>query len=515
MVGLALSIAIGVAGVLWSIEPHFQPLFANLSSQDSGEVIEVLQKNGIQYKLDKQQGTILVAADDIHDARIKLSQQGLPNGEGNGFESLSNNSSFGVSQFMEDARYRHALEAELARTITSIHYVKSARVHLAMPKRTVFLRDEKQATASVFIDIYSGRSIGNDQVASIAHLVASSVPGLKSQDVTVVDNQGHLLTDGDEDGPVSTASKYLKYRQQLEMQYSSKIQDLLVPILGPNKVQTRVTADIDFTSETQTQELFNPQAVVKSEQLVQENKSSSSGSAGGVPGTLTNTPPESQVAVDEGIAGSEVKTSSGSGDTRKQEIKNYEVGKTISHTQKQPGHIKRLSVAVVLDDHVKIDPKTKKSTSVKITADELKEITALVKDAIGFNKERGDVVNVTNRSFAVPEEMEDLPAPKIWEEAWFWSLVKQTGGVLCILVLVLGVLRPILRTLVSKPVPTFNPMLERRDAGSVNLGIQGGGQMQFNEIPQSPADRLQMLQGMASNNPKRVAQVVKTWVDGN
>lgn len=512
LVSIAVSIALGVAVVMWSIEPNYRPLYSNISTDDASSIIDVLQQSGIAYKLDRKRGTILVDGDDIHDARIKLAAEGLPRGEGQNFDFLGKSGALGGSQFMENARYRHALEAELARTISNFQSVKSARVHLAIPKQSVFLRDKRKPTASVFVDVYSGSDLSPEKVSSIVHLVASSIPSLDSSNVTVVDNHGNLLTDGSGNNKVNIANRLLQYRQSVENSYVDKIQDILVPLLGPGKVKARVSADIDFTASEQTRESYNPDLpALRSEQMMEENKSSGSG-VGGVPGALSNSP--STAKKSEEVESAAV---GGVADSRRQSTKNYELDKTISHTKMQPGIIKRLTVAVVVDDREKVDAQSGKVTRTPLDKQEIEKITTLVRDAIGYNVQRGDSVNVINSTFAQPPVVEALPEASFYQQNWFFELIKQVLAAIFIFILIFAVLRPLMRYLASSPVRA-NARLAH--IGNIDPNTPEGQAVLASADPmrlpaglQNHQDRMQAVQGMAVNDPKRVAQVVKTWVD--
>jgi len=423
---------------------------------------------------------------------------------------LGKSSGFGSSQFIESARYRHALEAELAQTISSFRSVKSARVHLAIPKQSPFLRDKKHASASVFVDTYAGSRLSQDKVASIVHLVASSISNLDSENVTVVDNQGNLLTDGGGSHEFTEANRLLKYRDQVETMYADKITDILTPLLGMGKVRARVAAEIDFTSSEQTRESFNPDLpALRSEQTLEETRSNSSGGgAKGVPGALSNQPPAAGVTAN--AAASKEQSSS---DNRKQATKNYELDKTISHTRHQPGRVSRLTVAVVVDDKANINAETKEVTRVPLDEKEIAKITALVKDAIGFSAERGDSVNVINSSFAQELPVEPLPAKSFYEEAWFWQVAKVIAGGIILLILIIGVISPTLRSLAVKPDRVFIG----KDGKAVEYD-PSNSQLAANDEDDathymSADERMKSMQQMAGNDPQRVARVVQSWVD--
>ncbi|RAP38616.1 flagellar M-ring protein FliF [Legionella quinlivanii] len=511
MIGLAASVAIGVAVVLWSRTPSYMPLYSQLSPRDSTDVMDTLQRNAIPFKLDETYGTIMVPSSDVQTARLKLAAEGLPRGNNPISELFANGNTFTTSQFMENARYKQALEAELARTISQLHDIKSARVHLAIPRESAFVRDSREPSASVFIDIYPGVELKKQAIASIINLVASSIPNLSASRVTVVDQNGQLLNEGGGGSVFSSSEKYLDYRQTLEQQYAQKIQDILTPLLGFGKVKAKVSADIDFTDFEQTQELYNPDGgAVRSEQLVEEQRKTAN--AGGVAGSLSNSPPKNANLQGKGQNKNAPNTptpasqeQTDSNDMQKQVVKNFELDKTVSHTKNQPGSIKRLTVAVLIDNRPVLDPKTKKMVLKPLTAKELDQVKALVSDAIGLNTERGDSLNVVNSNFVKPDPIEPIPEPHFWQTSTFWSIVKQSLGGLFVLGLVFGVFRPLFKTLAS------NRSEEVEEEQQSELTYQGQGMLPSNANDYET--QLALLRQVVDKEPKRVAQVVKTWVD--
>lgn len=290
MLGLAASVALGVTVVLWSWAPSYGVLYGALEEQDVSTVLDSLHQNGFEAKLDQATGAILVPTSSIHDARIKLASMGLPKGVSAGFDALDEKSSFGISQFMEKARYQRALEIELARTISSLSNVKSARVHLAVPRQSVFVRNRKKASASIVINLFPGRSLDEGQVTSIMHMVSSSVPNMETSKVTIVDQRGNLLTRGESSQQMARTGAQFEYAGRLEKSYIERIERLLSPILGSESVRAQVTAEIDFTVSEQTQESFNPDTpALRSNQTTVDQSSGSIN--GGIPGALSNQPP--------------------------------------------------------------------------------------------------------------------------------------------------------------------------------------------------------------------------------
>lgn len=516
--GLAASIALGLAVVLWSRDPSYVPLYSQLNPRDSSEVVASLQRSGIEFKIDQTHGTLLVAADQLQSARLKLAAEGLPHESDGGEEMFGGNSTFNTSQFMENARYKQALETQLARTISKFNDIKSARVHLAIPRESAFVRDSQAPSASIFIDVYSGAEIKKHTIAAIINLVASSIPSLNASRVTVVDQDGQLLNEGGGQSMFSDTDRFLDYRQNLEQQYAHKIQDMLTPILGYGRVRAKVSADIDFTTFEKTEELFNPELPsLRSEQKMEEKRSASN-DASGVPGSLSNTPqanpalapktppgknaPPAQAAPQPGET-----EQAHANDTRMQSTKNFELDKTVSHTKNQPGTIKRLSVAVLVDDRAVMDEKTKKMTQKPLSTKEIDQIKLLVSDAIGLDTKRGDSLNVINSGFVKPDPIAAIPEESFWQKDMFWSILKQTGGALFILAMIFGVLRPMLKTLAN------NKIVEEtaQSAPSGELTYEGG------KISMKDAtdydSQLSLLRQVVDRDPKRVAQVVKSWVD--
>ena len=506
--GLAASIAIGMAVVLWSRDPSYVPLYSQMSPRDSSEVMSALERSGIEFKIDQGHGLVLVTAKDLQNARFKLAAQGLPRESNVTSELFSGSNTFNTSQFMENARYKQALEAELARTISKFTDIKGARVHLAIPRESAFVRDSQAPSASVFIDVYSGSEIKKHTIAAIVNLVASSIPSLNASRVTVVDQDGQLLNEGGGQSLFSETDRYFDYRQNIEHQYAQKIQDILTPLLGYGRVRAKVSADIDFTSFEQTQELFNPELPsLRSEQKMEEKRTSMEAN-GGVAGTVSNSPQANNAQAQQGPNSPQQSATDQvqSNDTRTQSTRNFELDKTVSHTRKQPGTIKRLSVAVLVDNRSTLDKTTKKMVQKSLSTKEIDQIKLLVSNAVGLNVKRGDSLNVINSSFVKPDPIAAVPEQSFWQKDGFWSIIKQSGGALFILALLFGVLRPMLKTLANN-----------KDVVQSMPG-QSGGEMGYDgtlSIKDATDfdSQLRLLRQVVDQEPKRVAQVVKTWVD--
>ena len=547
MVGLAASIALGFWVVLWSQEPDYRPLFTDVSNLDASQVANVLQQQNIRFKVDTNNGMIMVESDKINQARLKLAAEGLPTGNTMGYALLDKEEPFGTSQFMEKTRYYRSVEGELAKTISSMNRVRGARVHLAIPKRSVFINDNRKPSASVFVELYPGQSLDRMQVAAIVQLVASSIPELNEKQVTVVDQRGQLLTNNDGDTDLVMAAHQFEYTKKIEDQYISRISNILDPIVGPNGYKVQVNADVDFNKTEQTSEYFNPDSsAVRSEQTLNEVVGGN-GSTGGIPGALSNQPPgavtvpqttgANNAAAANGAQ--QTKTSSSNGNVREEATRNFELDRTISHTRHQVGAIKRLTVAVVLDDKTAPAAATAANTGtagganatapaapkrIPISDAEMQRIRQLVQDAIGFNAARGDSVSVINQPFhqAQPEQVEQIPPTPIWQQPWFWDLAKKGGGFLLVIFLIFGVLRPILKRLAEAGKDETLAQLESQmggalggaaaEAGGPEVTLSGAANPLLPGPDASYDQHLDAVKSMVAEDPRRVAQVVKTWI---
>lgn len=515
MAGLAASVALGMWVVMWSQEPSYRVLFSNLNDQDAVQITEELQQLGVEYKLNDQSGSVMVTADRVHDVRLKLASQGLPKGSGVGFELLEKESGFGTSQFIETARYHRALEGELGRTISSLKNVESARVHLAIPEQPSFIRNRRKPSASVMINLFAGRNLEDGQVAAITNLVSSSIPHLEPDRVTVVDEKGQLLTGKDASKNMAMTSSQFEYRRKLEEYYVQRIEDLLSPITGQGNMRAQVSADLDFTEVEQTKESFNPDLpAIRSEQTTEQKTVGSNGTSG-VPGSLSNQAPGGGIAQggqEQPAAGGD-NASAPPVNTTRRSTRNYELDRIVSHTKLPSGSVRRLSVAVVIDNKETVNDDGE-AVAQPLTQEELDRYTGLVKDAVGFKAQRGDSVSVVNVPFNTPPEPEPLPEPSLFEKPWLWSGLKVmlAGGV--ILLLMFGVLRPVLRELAAKgkTIPEQQLALQGAQAAGGQQQIpaqQGGGQLSG---PSNYEDNLGKAKNMANQDPKVVAQVVRNWV---
>ena len=526
MFGLAASVAIGVWIVLWSQGEDYLPLYANLDKMDPTDVLNILQTNQIEHKVDPKTGALLVEADQIHQARLKLAGAGVSPDGSFGFELMEKEQPLGTSQFMENARFKRSLEGELARTISSIRAVKGARVHLAIPKPSAFIRDPRKPSASVFLELYNGGTITSEQVRAIANLVAFSIPELTLENVNVVDQRGNLLSNFDSDEEMAVAHKQMEYVHALETRISNRIGSILEPILGPDRFRAEVAADVDFTQVEQTDELFNPDLPsVRSEQLVEESRGGQGG-LGGIPGALSNQPPADAEAPEQaaaGAAGAGAETAKGS--SRRQSVRNYELDRTISHTRHQVGRISRLSVAVLVDNVAKTNA-AGETVSAPMPQEELDRLSILVRDAVGYDASRGDSVNIVNSPFLPKEVVEEVPIedPPWWEQPAIKGYIRMGMMGLGILLLMYFLSR-VMRSLADNAKEMREMEAQRAlgalsgdlggDLSDATVTLSGGDSLLLGGPNESYEQQLNAVKGLIAEDPGRVAQVVKKWVSSH
>tara|TARA_R110002110_G_scaffold405241_1_gene624174 strand:- start:7132 stop:8799 length:1668 start_codon:yes stop_codon:yes gene_type:complete len=523
--GLAASIALGIGLVQWASKPDFMPLYGEMSPGAITEVLQSLDTAGIEYRYDGRSGTVSVPSDRVHQARLNLASEGLPQGDKSGFNMLYEEQQMGISSFIEKARYDRALEHELARSIASLDSVKAARVHLAVPKQSAFVRKTSKPAASVLLSLYPGRDLTERQLAGVAFLVASSVPGLTAESVSVVDNQGKLLSaQGEKDGMGYTKEQF-RYTQQLEESYIDRINEILTPILGVGAFRAQVTADVDFTMIERTSESYAPEQKVRSEQLVEELTENVT--VEGIPGTLSNQPPrETQVGAEVPPGAAVAGTGEPSAPTRssKKEVRNYELDKTISHIREVPGNLNKLSVAVVVDYRTTVGD-SGEPEKLPLSDEQMAQINSLVREAVGFSEARGDSVNVVSAGFVAAPALEAIPGPSLMEQDWVWKVAKMVLGVIGFLLLLFTVLRPLMQAGSSSagmPQQLGGPAAQpgMLPGGESVNGMQLGedqvtlGQQQLGLPGGAPAyqQQLTMARNMVDQEPERVAHVVKNWV---
>jgi flagellar M-ring protein FliF len=517
LAGVAAAVAAAVWLVLWSQGQNYSVLYGQLSERESGQVMDALTAAGIEYRLSPS-GAVSVPEAKVQEARIRLASQGLPQSDAMGIEMIQKDSPLGSSSMMESARYQSVLETELARTIIKVQGVQSARVHLALPKPSVFLQDAHKATASVMLQLYPGRRLEPGQVAAIVHLVASSVPELAASDVTLVDQAGSLLNSPDDNSEAAVSTRQLEYTHKLEESYKRRIVELLEPMVGAGRVRATVTADLDFTVTEETHENYDPQkTAVRSEQTSNESRKGGDG-AEGIPGALSNQPPGTSgapvipgatptpgsPAASAGQAGAanQAAAVTGPSSNSQKSTRNFEVDRTLAYVKQPTGTLKRLSVGVVLDDWQKVGEDGKVSTQPMSDAD-LKRFTQLVRESIGLKDDRGDQLNVMNQAFRGNSPAGPMESTPIWEAPWVPSVAKQAVGAgLVLLVAFLILMKSLTKT------PRGNPRIEEGE-DRVSLSGQGGKPI---KLQASFEQQIAAARTLVGQDPKRAAQVVKDWV---
>ena len=492
LVGLAAAIAAGLLVVLWSQGASYSPLYSGLGERDSAEIVTLLDGSGIPYRFDPAGGGVLVPADRKYEVRMQMAQAGLPRGTGFGIEQMPERATFGQTPFMENALYVHAVETELARTIGSMQSVEAARVHLALPPQSAFVRQQRQPSASVMLKLFPGRRLDRAQVQSVVHLVASSVPDLVPGKVTVVDQTGALLSSpGADEASVLTSTQF-EYRRQLEDAYAERIEGLLASAVGPGRVRASVSAELDFTVNEQTRESFDPNvALVRSEQTSEESQSGNA-FAQGIPGSLSNQPPADAAA--GGAEGVDTALS-----TSRSAVRNFELDRTITHTKQAPGAIRRLSIGVLIDNKPAEDGR---GPGEPLGEAELASLTELAKQAVGFVAERGDTISVLNSAFQAPEAVAPPAPPPLWERPALWDIARQGLAAALVLVLAWVVVRPVM-TVLTRPQPVAPAEI-----------VPGGALAAAGRplLPHSYEDRVAAARAVAGQDPRQVAQVVRNWV---
>lgn len=527
LVALAAMVAVVTVAIMWARVPEYRVLYSNLSDRDGGEVIAALAQMNVPYRVADGGTVLMVPADQVYDLRLRLASQGLPKGGAVGFE-LMDTQKFGVSQFAEQVNYQRALAGELARSIQSVGAVQGARVHLAIPRPSVFVREQQKPSASVFVSMYPGRVLDGAQVSAIRHLIASSVPELEARNVTIVDQAGNLLSAaGRGEAPGQLDASQLEYVHALEASYVRRIENILQPLVGPGNVSAQVTAALDFTRVEETSETFKPnptpaESSVRSQQT-SESTSTTAQAAQGVPGALSNQPPGAATAplTAPGQAGQQSTAAAPQPSSSQREtITNFEVDKIIRHSQGEVGALQRLSAAVVVN--YKREVAADGAVGYKpLTEPELQQIDALVRQAMGFNQQRGDSVNVVNAPFSADATPAGEGAPSPWGRfvqdltapAGVMQILKYLGAALVVLV-VLRILRGTLRDL--RRSERVEPMGEGVPGGMppqlAGAGPAGERILVENEAAARFDADLRAVRELAKQEPRLVANVVKEWV---
>jgi flagellar M-ring protein FliF len=522
VIGLAVVVALGITVVLWGIRPTYQLLLPGMAERDIAQALAVLDRQNIPYQLEARSGALLVPATRLAEARLNLATEGLPRAEGVGFELLDQDTGLGTSRMAETARYQRALEGELARSVMTLNSVDRARVHLALPRQSVFVRDRIKPGASVIVHLHPGRALDDAQVAGIVHLVAASVPELEAERVTVVDQRGQLLSQSGTASAAGLSAQHLDYTRRIEDAFRARIEDILAPLVGADGMRVQVTAEVDFTQVESTREVFDPdRVVVRSEQLSEDQ--SRTALPGGVPGALTNQPPGAATVVAQGGELELTERTEEPSSRSVRSTRNFEVDRTISHIRQAPATLSRLSVAVVVDDRI---GQAEDGARVRLPRDaaEMEYLNALVAETVGFNAARGDRINLVNASFREPEEAFAFEERSLWEEPWVRDLVRQGIAGLGLLLLVLFVLRPALRSLAQLPpglralpaVAAAPGLLQSPDqeATSVTQLAHDAAQQEADQLKRNMQleKGLERARQLANEDPQLVAQVMRDWM---
>jgi flagellar M-ring protein FliF len=514
----------------------YRPLFPGMASADQAAAFESLQKAGIAVELDAVTGSVSVPHGEYYQAKMMLAGEGIPATSTDGFAMIRDQQSMGTSRFIEQKRYQLAIEEELANSISSIQVVQAARVHLAVPKQSVFVRNRAEPTASVILTLAQGRRLSEPQAQAVVHMVASSVPYLEAQNVSVVDQFGNLLANDQSLSGLGMSDKQLSYRNKLEKMYQQRIRSLLSPLVGPNKLRAEVNADMDFTVQEMTQENFNPNTIaIRSEQLTQADGNRSGIAASGVPGSLSNQPPRDPVLQENQTQTINLGNNSGVEQASLGALnrtRNYEIDRTIQHTKLATGELIRLSISVVLDEPM-VTNAAGDQVRQTLTTDQIARFESLVKTAVGFDADRGDNVTVMGMVFQVESEIPPIP---VWEQVWVQDLVRQLLLALLALVFILAVLRPAIKKLV-----TSEPVVQA-GAGNDQLGPDGQAlsqqtvqeemiegetleemkarmrpkkssvSMDMLDTANSYDDKVALMRMLVTEDSKRVAGVMSNWV---
>ncbi|MDI5875946.1 flagellar basal-body MS-ring/collar protein FliF [Shewanella xiamenensis] len=523
ILALAICLALAVFVMIWAQEPEYRPL-GKMETQEMVQVLDVLDKNKIKYQIEVD--VVKVPEDKYQEVKMMLSRAGVNSPAASTQDFLTQDSGFGVSQRMEQARLKHSQEENLARAIEQLQSVSRAKVILALPKENVFARNASQPSATVVINTRRG-GLGQGEVDAIVDIVASAVQGLEPSRVTVTDSNGRLLNSGSQDGVSARARRELELVQQKETEYRTKIDSILSPILGPDNFTSQVDVSMDFTAVEQTAKRFNPDLPsLRSEMTVENN--STGGSSGGIPGALSNQPPMESNIPQEADKATESVTA---GNSHREATRNFELDTTISHTRQQIGVVRRVSVSVAVDFKPGAAGENGQVARVARTEQELTNIRRLLEGAVGFSAQRGDVLEVVTVPF-MDQLVEDVPAPELWEQPWFWRAVKLGIGALVILVLILAVVRPMLKRLIypdSVNMPDDarlgNELAEIEDQYAADtLGMLNTKEAEYSYaddgsilIPNlhKDDDMIKAIRALVANEPELSTQVVKNWLQDN
>ena len=524
--GIALLVVAAVAAMVMGRQPDYKVLFSNLSDKDGGAIVAQLSQMNVPYKHADGGGAILIPAERVHDVRLRLATQGLPRGSVTGFELMETNR-FGMTQFQERLNFQRGLEGELTRSIQALSSVQGARVHLALPNQNGFFREQQKPSASVLVSLHPGRILDRAQLAGIVHLVASSVPELAPSAVSVLDDTGKLLSQSpDAAGEEGINAQQLLYVQQIEQQYARRIMEILEPVVGRNNVKAQVSAELDFSRTESTSEQFRPNqtpdsGAIRSQQVL-ESSGTANKTATGVPGAVANQPPAPSAAPVNGAnpaptAGGQ--QGAGESTSKRESTTNYEVDKTVKVTRGNNWAIKRLSAAVVVNYQALAEEKGGASPK-PLTPEQIEQMTGLVRETIGFNKERGDSVNLMNTPFLTSET--PAAAVPLWKQPETIELAKTVawplGAVLFAALVLLGLVRPALKG-TAKPaeaVPVAGGQLSALEADEPDRPALPAPTKKDEVVEVTPEQlRLEEARVLAKANPVAVANILKTWVHGD
>lgn len=522
---VALAITLTMATFFWAQAPQYHVVFSQVSDEDGGAIISELSKMNVPYQFSREGGAIMVPEAQVHEVRLKLAQLGLPKGGAVGFELLDQEK-FGISQFSEQVNFQRALEGELARTIEALGPVRSARVHLAIPKPSLFLHEQTPPSAAVTVHLNNGRTLDDSQVSAITHLIASAVPALNVEQVTVVDQRGKLLT---QSGSQAVQTSQRQFTQAIEADYQQRIQTILAPLVGSSNVRAQVTAQLDFTTQEQTNEQYQPNSAP--EKMAIRSRQSSRAEqgngqpVGGVPGALSNQPPSpvslpiNNPPAKENKSGDKKESSSTATvlpaqpyNNRHDDTTNFELDRTLTHTRSNAARIERLSAAVVVNF---LPAKNGEAESVALSDAQVAQITALVKEAMGFSATRGDSVNIVNSPFSEQDDAQRVP---LWQEPALINLLISAGRYLLVALVAWLLWRK-----------AVQPALQRHhDVQQQRLALEQQARHEQEHAAQRRAERdeqqksaqrveteitAQQLRDLAQQEPRVIALVIRQWMN--
>ncbi|BCE01338.1 flagellar basal-body MS-ring/collar protein FliF [Marinicellulosiphila megalodicopiae] len=514
LIGLSAAIALGIGMVLFTQSETYKPLLNSANSYNTKEVIQLLQQQDIDFNMNPVSGVILVTQSDLHKARLAIAGADLATDDLLGYELLDQDQPLGTSQFMENTRYMRSVEGELARTIASYNSVRSARVHLALPKRSVFVRDKRKPTASVMVELFAGGQLEFDQVKAIKNMVSASISELNPEDVVVTDQKGHLYENNEEQTQEELTKKQYDFTRKIENDRISSINSILSPILGANNFEVSVNAQVDFTKVEQTDELYNPDLLtIRSQQTLSETKTGEQN--GGVPGALTNQPPLDAQAPEEAGAGDAANAPPTS--TKDQATTNYVNDRTLRYSEHATGQVKRLTVAVAINNLTTVDAEGN-SVTEPWPQESLDKLKIIVQNTVGFDISRGDSVDVINSEFRAPIVAQELL--NFWEQPWFWDNAKQILGGLFVLIMIFGVLRPAVKNLMEKgedeesdeddALELLN--IDEESITDDKVTLSGADEFLLPGPSETFERKLDALRGLIAEDPGRVALVLRKWI---